>query len=342
MIRTILPLLAIGAMTILYLYNPIEDSNKLEEIAKRINSDSTSTWTATTNVKKVHKNGNLKRMFNLKIESEYPKEFSKRPQLLNKIDLPENFDARQAWPQCTSISEVRDQSACGSCWAFGAATAMSDRVCIHSVKLNLEPDQRRVSPEDLLECCHDCGYGCEGGWLFQSWAYFKKVGIVTGDLYKDTKTCKPYEFPSCNHHIHNPDRDDCSKHDYKTPQCRKQCTNSQYDKEYAQDLIRGSTVYGLQTEKEMMEELVNNGPFEVAITVYEDFLTYKSGVYQYKQGDELGGHAVRILGYGVENGVKYWLCSNSWNSDWGDQGFFKILRGVNHCGIEDSGVAGLV
>jgi len=46
--------------------------------------------------------------------------------------IPTEFDSRTAWPKCESIKEVRDQSDCGSCWAFGAAEAMSDRICIHS------------------------------------------------------------------------------------------------------------------------------------------------------------------------------------------------------------------
>ena len=75
--------------------------------------------------------------------------------------------------------------------------------------------------------------------------------------------------------------------------------------------------------------------------VYEDFLLYKSGVYQHTTGNFLGGHAIRIFGYGTENGVKFWLVANSWNENWGDKGTFKILRGTNHCGIEGSLVAGL-
>lgn len=55
----------------------------------------------------------------------------------------------------------------------------------------------------------------------------------------------------------------------------------------------------------------------------------------------MGFHAIRLIGYGEENGVKYWLCANSWNDSWGDKGFFKILRGGNHCGTETDGVAGL-
>ena len=46
--------------------------------------------------------------------------------------IPTNFDSREQWPKCASIKEIRDQSDCGSCWAFGAVEAMSDRICIAS------------------------------------------------------------------------------------------------------------------------------------------------------------------------------------------------------------------
>ena len=45
------------------------------------------------------------------------------------IEVPAEFDARTAWPGCPSIAHIRDQSTCGSCWAFGAVEAMSDRYC---------------------------------------------------------------------------------------------------------------------------------------------------------------------------------------------------------------------
>lgn len=34
----------------------------------------------------------------------------------------------------------------------------------------------------------------------------------------------------------------------------------------------------------------------------------------------LGGHAIRILGWGVDNGTPYWIIANSWNPDWGNEG----------------------
>ena len=311
--------------------------NSLEDIAFKVNQDKTSTWKATVYPNFTYSQEQLKKMFSLKVEDVLPEGFSPAPYHDISIeDLPENFDAREKWSSCSSIKEVRDQSACGSCWAFGAVSAMSDRICIKSN----QKDQRRVSSEDLLECCTSCGFGCNGGMLYASWSYWKTKGIVTGDLYGDTKYCKPYAFAPCNHHSSGP-YDDCSKHDYDTPRCKKECTNGEYEKSYDEDKTYGKNVYTVAGEHNIMKELVKNGPIEAAFTVYNDFLVYKSGVYSHRSGGALGGHAIRIIGYGVENGVKYWLCVNSWNESWGEKGTFKILRGSNHCGIESEGVAGL-
>jgi len=68
-------------------------------------------------------------------------------------------------------------------------------------------------------------------------------------------------------------------------------------------------------------------------------MSYKSGVYQ-KHWWELfpeGGHAVKIVGWGTEECKDYWLVANSWDTTWGDDGYFKIKRGSNECGIERMG-----
>jgi cathepsin B len=111
-------------------------------------------------------------------------------------DIPESFDSRTAWPKCESIQEIRDQSTCGSCWAFGAAEAMSDRLCIASG----QKDQTRVSSEDILTCCDGCGNGCNGGYPSGAWSWFKRQGAVTGGLYGDKKWCSSYAFAPCDHH----------------------------------------------------------------------------------------------------------------------------------------------
>lgn len=92
----------------------------------------------------------------------------------------------------------------------------------------------------------------------------------------------------------------------------------------------------------IMTEVYKNGPVEVSFSVYEDFAHYKSGVYKHVTGDEMGGHAVKLIGWGTsEDGEDYWLLANQWNRGWGDDGYFKIIRGTNECGIEEEVVAGM-
>lgn len=85
------------------------------------------------------------------------------------LEVPDTFDARTNWPKCTvigkvrsfkclffpqyyqKISKVRDQGGCGSCWAFGAAESISDRICIASEgKVNV-----MYAAEDILSCCQE-------------------------------------------------------------------------------------------------------------------------------------------------------------------------------------------
>ena len=87
----------------------------------------------------------------------------------------------------------------------------------------------------------------------------------------------------------------------------------------------------------MMQDLYANGPITGMFFVKQDFLSYASGVYDCddKLSPMLGGHAIKILGFGEEAGTPYWLVANSWNEEWGDGGFFKIRRGQNDCQIEN-------
>jgi cathepsin B len=127
-----------------------------------------------------------------------------------------------------------------------------------------------------------------------------------------------------------------------TPKCVNQCTNPSYKTDFKADKHFGKNSYSVKRNEDQIRlEIYKNGPVEAAFTVYEDFVQYKSGVYQHVTGKALGGHAIKIFGYGVESGTKYWLVANSWNSDWGDNGTFKILRGSDHLGIESQISAGI-
>jgi len=251
-------------------------------------------------------------------------------------DLPTNFDARQQWgARCPSVTEVRDQSACGSCWAFGAVEAMTDRICIQNQGSG---PFAHISAEDMNSCCDFCGMGCDGGDPGSAWFYWTTSGVVDGGNYGGVG-CAPYLLPPCEHHENGTHYPPCPTNEYPTPSCPNSCSNSE---SWQSAKNKGKNAYNIDSNpNDIMQEIYTNGPVEVAFTVYEDFITYKSGVYQYQSGDELGGHAVKMLGWGVDSGTPYWWCANSWNSDWGDNGYFKILRGQDECGIEDDVCAGM-
>jgi len=63
---------------------------------------------------------------------------------------------------------------------------------------------------------------------------------------------------------------------------------------------------------------------------------YKSGIYgvsNLAREEVVGYHAVRIVGWGEERGIKYWTLANSWGKHWGEEGYFRIVRGSNECKV---------
>jgi cathepsin B len=243
--------------------------------------------------------------------------------------LPTAFSAITNWPQCPSIAHIRDQSACGSCYAFAGAEAISDRSCIF-LKQNIS-----VSAGDIAFCCDSCGAGCDGGYPGAVWQWWQTNGVVE-------EPCYPYPLPSCDHHMPG-SKNPCPTKEYNSPKCPSKCTNTTWNgPAWKQDRHHARSAYSVGTnEEQIMAEIMKNGPVEAGFDVYEDFLTYKSGVYQHKTGEYVGGHAIKILGWGVDGSTKYWIIANSWNPDWGNQGFFWMLRGADECGIEDGVVAGI-
>lgn len=72
-------------------------------------------------------------------------------------------------------------------------------------------------------------------------------------------------------------------------------------------------------------EIYHNGPVETGFLVYSDFPHYQRGdIYVRKSSEMMGGHAVKIVGWGVRDGINYWVSENSWGPSWGDDGYFKI------------------
>ncbi len=260
-------------------------------------------------------------------------------------EIPDSFDVRTAWPSCaTIVGTARDQSDCGSCWAFSSTETFNDRYCI------TKGDTTKIfSPEDTNDCCSGltCSFsmGCNGGQPSGAWNWFVKNGVVTGGANADVgsgTTCKPYAFPTCAHHVAPPPgMVACDTlPEYKTPTCTSTCSETGYSVAYKNDKAFAKSSYSIKGVTNIQKELMEKGSVTVAMTVYEDFETYAGGVYQHKTGKSLGGHAIKMIGWGVDNGTPYWTCVNSWNPTWGEKGTFRILRGSNECGIEGSVVAG--
>lgn len=318
----------------------------MDEIVKSVNSNTEATWKADFNFIQPDEDTSKYQYLMGTNLGPHPDGYTLPVKdnshfLLSEEDLPKNFDPVQKWPECEhSLTMIRDQGSCGSCWAFGAAEAMSDRVCIAS-NGNFHGD---ISSEDILSCCgFICGNGCNGGWPLMAWRYFKKHGVVTGGLYGDKASgCLPYQIEPCEHHTTGP-RPPCTGEEGHTPKCPYKCIPDYAAKTWKEDKHYAVSAYKLaNNELAIMKELYENGPAEAAITVYEDFMAYKGGVYHHTTGKALGGHAIRLVGWGeTEEGEKYWVLANSWNTDWGENGYFRMRRGVNECGVEEEVVAGI-
>merc|ERR1712039_810117 len=168
---------------------------------------------------------------------------------------------------------------------------------------------------------------------------------VTGGDYPDLgsgSSCMAYSLKPCAHHVPGSDKyDPCPSSEYPSPACAATCEDG-YSGEYGSDKVGAQSSYSVRGVEQIQTELMTNGPLYVAFTVYDDFPTYKSGVYHATSSNQLGGHAVTLVGWGTLDGQDYWKIKNSWNEQWGDNGFFLIRRGNNECGIESSVSGGLV
>jgi|GEM_PF-2787512 C1A family cysteine protease len=209
-------------------------------------------------------------------------------------ELPNFFDWRDLHGGLDYTTPVRDQGNCGSCWSFAALGAFEANIEAYYNNPNLNID---LSEQDLVSCY--LGDGCNGAYtgeiesLFND--YFQNTGVAN-------ETCFPYTETDID--------------------CENKCSDWQNE---AWKTV--SFVSSEMTIDDIKTALIENGPLEVGMEVYADFPAYDNGIYHHVTGDLLGYHAVLIVGYGVYDGMDYWIVKNSWGEDWGDNGYFKILAG---------------
>jgi cathepsin B len=214
--------------------------------------------------------------------------------------------------------------------------SISDRHCIDNVKRG-NPTQRSFSYQDPLECCSrgTCGtgpnQGCNGGYIHGGFAFAQTVGVVSGENYQNSTTCKPYFF-----------KPGASGSNAKAPSCTATCANTAvYTNPYSEDRLKISK-FGAITGPiiplivlQAMQMIITKGSVIAGMDVYSDFYYYSKGVYQKNSGTFIGGHAVRVVGWGITSaGIAYWIVANSWGTNWGMNGFFWMIRGANNCRFE--------
>lgn len=209
--------------------------------------------------------------------------------------MPETWD----WTKKGQVSPVKDQGQCGSCWTFSTIGCLE---AAHLIKYGI---LATYSEQQLVDCAGDFdNFGCDGGLPSHAFEYINSAGGIASE--------EAYPYFAVD----------------------QACTVDPADF----ILKVGHSVNITEGDETELKASVYQQPVSVAFQVADDFSGYTSGVYSSticQNGPNDVNHAVLAVGYGNENGVDYWLIKNSWGTDWGMDGYFKIERGVNMCGIAE-------
>mmetsp|Transcript_10421 Transcript_10421/g.22061 ORF Transcript_10421/g.22061 Transcript_10421/m.22061 type:complete len:433 (-) Transcript_10421:171-1469(-) len=237
-------------------------------------------------------------------------------QELRLSDLPAEF----TWKgKLGATSEIEDQSSCGSCWAFAAATVLR----AHS---ELYQKDRKFSVQQIVSCTpnpQECGGqgGCAGATAELAMDYVVKKGCDTEDNW-------PYTASDGN----------CDEAGAILLESKK-----------ASEM--GGASFGMMGFQKLAENdlaplmvaLYDQGPVSISIAAGAAWNHYYGGVFDSCGKDVIIDHAVMLVGYGEDEelNVKFWQIQNSWGPSWGENGGMRMLRRSNteeaaYCGTDDS------
>ena len=218
---------------------------------------------------------------------------------------------------------------CGSCWAQGSVSALSDRI---KIKRNAQFPDIALSVQFILNC--QLGGSCMGGDHLAAYKAIKSYGQIP---FED---CMIYQACSSD----STELACAEKADFSCEPinvCRTCNTFSDHGGKCVPiHYYPNATISNFGSVKgadNMKTEIFQNGPIACGINAIE-IEDYQGGVLDIPNARKIIDHIISIVGWGYDENInkQYWIIRNSWGSYWGEMGFMRLVLGENQLGIERS------